>query len=380
MSKSQHPRRWVLWLLVACLPVLGGGAYLYFGRSKATSSATAATPAVYQVQAVTRSSAIDVTGHLEPVESEDIGFAASGKVARVYVKEGDRVRARDLIAELDDSQQRYDLASLDFQIEKAKISGSKSELKLLELEREMKQVALQENKVWTTISGIVSTVDVREGEYVKAGETISPIARVIDLSALKAKVEVDELDVPSVKIGQKVVFHIDALPDLQVTGRVSLLPLEGRVTTEGIAVLDAEVQIDNPPRSLLPGYSFSAQIVAGEDERLLVLDEKALQKTDERTYVLLLPSAPGGAEGALLRRPERREVKTAAYETGKVRVLEGLAEGDRVLAAAAAAGGKAAAQQSANPLSIFGFRAPGSSRRAGGAGGAGGGPPPGGPR
>jgi len=370
MSKSQHPRRWVLWLLVACLPVLGGGAYLYFGRSKAASSATAAAPAVYQVQAVTRSSAIDVTGHLEPVESEDIGFAASGKVARVYVKEGDRVRARDLIAELDDSQQRYDLASLDFQIEKAKISGSKSELKLLELEREMKQVALQENKVWTTISGIVSNVDVREGEYVKAGETISPIARVIDLSALKAKVEIDELDVPSVKIGQKVVFHIDALPDLQVTGLVSLLPLEGRVTTEGIAVLDAEVRIDHPPRSLLPGYSFSAQIVAGEDERLLVLDEHALQKVDGRSYVLLLPQTPGGP-------PQRREVKTAAYETGKVHVLEGLAEGDRVLAAATAASEKAAAQQAANPLSIFGFRGPGGSRRASGSGG---GPPPGGPR
>jgi RND family efflux transporter MFP subunit len=373
MSTSPKSRRWILWLLVACLPVIGGGTYLYWGRRKAAAD-PAAAPAVYEVQAVTRSSAIDVTGHLEPVESEDIGFAASGKVARVYVKEGDRVRAGDLIAELDDSQQRYDLADLDYKIEKAKISGSQSELKLLQLEREMKQAALQENKVWTTISGIVSNVDVREGEYVKAGETISPIARVIDLSALKAKVEIDELDVPSVKVGQKVVFHIDALPDLQVGGRVSLLPLEGRVTSEGIAVLDAEVQIDRPPKNLLPGYSFSAQIVAGEDERLLVLDEKALRKEGDRTYVVLLPSAPGVP-------PERREVKTTAYETGKVRVLEGLAEGDRVLGPVSDGQGRAAARQSANPLSIFGFRAPGGRQRARGPGGAAGGaPPPGGGR
>jgi membrane fusion protein (multidrug efflux system) len=366
MTKSGKFPRWILWLLVASLPVLGGGAYLYLGRHKASSAATVTTPVTYQVQAVTRKSEIDVTGNLEPVDSEDIGFAASGKVAKVYVKEGDRVRAGDLIAELDDSQQRYDLASLDYKIEKAKISGSKSELELLELEREMKRVDLQEKKVWTTISGIVSKVDVREGEYVKAGDAISPIARVIDVSALKSEVEIDELDVPSVKVGQKVVFHVDALPDLSCTGRVSFLPLEGRVTTEGIAVLDAEVRIDNPPRSLLPGYSFSAQIVAGESERLLVLDEKALLKAGGRTFVLLLP-APGGGE------PERREVKTAAYETGKVRVLEGLSEGDRVLAAAAASVGKAAAgRQTANPLSIFGFRAPGGGRT--------GGPPPGGPR
>jgi multidrug efflux pump subunit AcrA (membrane-fusion protein) len=237
----------------------------------------------------------------------------------------------------------------------------------------MTQADLQERKVWTTISGVVTTVDVREGEYVKAGETISPIARVIDLSALKAEVEIDELDVPSVKVGQKVVFHIDALPDLEVAGRVSSLPLEGRVTSEGIAVLDAEVRIDHPSKSLLPGYSFSAQIVAGEDERLLVLDEKALQKVDGRTYVLLLPGAAGSAEATGSRLPERREVKTAAFETGKLRVLEGLAEGDAVMAAAPA-GADAAAGQSANPLSIFGFRAPGSRRQRDGAPG---GPPPG---
>jgi RND family efflux transporter MFP subunit len=249
----------------------------------------------------------------------------------------------------------------------------------------MKQAALQQNRVWTTISGIVSNVDVREGEYVKSGETISPIARVIDLSALKAKVEIDELDVPSVKIGQKVVFHIDALPELQVAGRVSLLPLEGRVTSEGIAVLDAEVQIHRPPKTLLPGYSFSAQIIAGEDERLLVLDERALWKEDRGAYVLLLPAAPGGAESGPLRQAERREVKTASYETGKVRVLEGLSEGDRVLAAPAAGdaaggkatGGKEAARQSANPLSIFGFRAPGSRQQSRGSAG---GPPQEGPR
>jgi multidrug efflux pump subunit AcrA (membrane-fusion protein) len=370
MSELKKSRRLALWLLVACLPVVGGGAYLWFGRHK-SSPAAVGVPATYRVQAVTRSSAIDVTGNLKPVESEDIGFAASGKVARVYVKEGDRVRAGDLIAELDDSQQRYDLASLDYKIEKARISGSKSELELLALERQLKQVDLQEKKVWTTISGIVSNVDVREGEYVKAGETISPIARIIDLSALMAEVEIDELDVPSVKVGQKVVFHIDALPDLEVTGRVSLLPLEGRVTTEGIAVLDAEVRIDHPPKSLLPGYSFSARIVAAEDERLLVLDEKALQKVDGRSYVLLPPATSEASPAALPRQPERREVKTAAYETGKVRVLEGLSEGDVVLAAAAApAGGRAAGRQSANPLSIFGFRM----------GGRAGGPPPGGQR
>jgi len=101
MSNSKKSRRLVLWLLAACLPVVAGGAYLYFGRHKSSASTVGATT-TYRVQAVTRSSAIDVTGNLEPIESEDIGFAASGKVARVYVKEGDRVRAGETtVAEVD---------------------------------------------------------------------------------------------------------------------------------------------------------------------------------------------------------------------------------------------------------------------------------------
>jgi hypothetical protein len=103
-----------------------------------------------------------------------------------------------------------------------------------------------------------------------------------------------------------------------------------------------------------------------------VLDEKAVQKVGGRSYVLLVPAA-AGAPAAL--QPERREVKTAAYETGQVRVLEGLSEGDVVLAAATGEG-RAAGRQSANPLSIFGFRAPGGARTGGGSGG----PPPGGQR
>ncbi len=375
-GKARNRPRWI-WISagVIALAAAGGGAAWWRGRSPLP--APAASPAVYTVQAVTRETNIDVTGHLEPVESEDIGFAGSGKVAGVYVKEGGRVKAGQLVAELDQSAERYDLANLDFKIEKAKISGSKSELALLQLERQMKAAELEEKKVWTTISGIVSSVDIRAGEYVKTGDSISAVVRIIDVSALKAEVEIDELDVPSVSVGQKVRFHIDALPDLEVAGRVSYLPREGRVTDEGIAVLDAEVRIDQPPAQLLPGYAFSAQIQVSEPQTALVLDRKAVRERDGRSFVLLLPAGQDGS-------PAPREVKTAAWEDGKVRILSGLEAGDRVVStsggtakagtakagggsAAGQAGGQAA-QGTANPLSLFGIRAPGSgARRAPGA-------------
>jgi len=136
-------------------------------------------------------------------------------------------------------------------------------------------------------------------------------------------VEVDELDVPRITVGQKVKFYFDALPNFEVTGRVSSLPYEGKVTSEGIAVIDAELMIDNPAPEIIPGYFFSAQIVVNDVEKVLVLDEDAIMKRNGEPTVLVY-SQDGG-------QPVPRTVKTASFGDGKVKVLSGLAEGDTVI-------------------------------------------------
>ncbi len=58
-------------------------------------------------------------------------------------------------------------------------------------------------------------------------DQLTSAIRVIDLSAMKAKVEIDELDVHRVRPGQKVRFFFDALPDFEIIGYVFSLPQEG---------------------------------------------------------------------------------------------------------------------------------------------------------
>ena len=392
-TPEQKRRRRRLLVTAAAVVLAAGAALLLLAVRKNGETAAAPQFTLHTVQAVITNPLIEATGNLQAVESQDIGFAGTGKVAAVHVKEKDRVFAGALIAELDSSKERYDLANLDFSIQKARISGSESQLALLQLERQMKLAELEAKKVWTTISGQVSAVEVRVGEYVKTGDSIKPIARIIDLSAMRAVVEIDELDVPRLAVGQAVRFHIDALPGLGVTGRVSNLPLEGRITSQGIAVLDAELMIDAPPKELLPGYSFAAEIVAGDEQTLLLLDSNAVVQRAGKTLVLMPPEAAG-------ERPTPRELRTAPYDSARVQVLAGLSEGDTVVVPALgwgsgsrpsspggsagagggssggnASGGSSApagsAQQTAvNPLSLFGIpqRGPGM------------GPPPGGQR
>jgi hypothetical protein len=144
------------------------------------------------------------------------------------------------------------------------------------------------------------------------------------VSSLIAEVEVDELDVPLIQVGQKVIFSFDALPDLEVKGRIYSLPYEGRVTDEGIAVLDAELIIDDPVPEIVPGYSFNAQILVSDEETALVLDEAAVIERNGETMVLI-PSQDGGE-------PVPMPVKTTPFDDGRVKVLSGLSEEDTVLA------------------------------------------------
>ena len=238
-------------------------------------------------------------------------------------------------------------------IEQKKVEGAQRDIELLELEKKLKEKALDERKLFSSLSGYVSDVSIEEGDYVTGG---SPTAvRVINISSLKAEVEVDELDVPSVKKNQKVVFNFDALPDLKVTGVVKDIPLEGKVTSEGIAVLDTEIRINNPPKVIHPGYSFTAEIIVKPEEKILVVNKDAVMEKNGRKLAFPAPSEGGTVVSQ--QRPRPVNVKTAAFNDKEVQVISGLKEGDRVISAVEllAEFKKNRSPSGNNPLSLLGF-------------------------
>jgi multidrug efflux pump subunit AcrA (membrane-fusion protein) len=340
-------KRCLKWILIGLIPLIAAGVFFYLYAGDYRPSEQGPQYFTYTVQAVTQRNVVEVSGNIEPLEEEDIGFLSSGEVSAVYVKEGDHVKAGTLLAELDDSEQVYNLAVLENNIEKAKISGSKGELKLLELERDSKLMALKKRKLYTPISGYVTEVDITVGEYTISQNEINTVIRVINTSSMKAEVEIDELDVPQVKIGQKVTFFFDALPEREIIGRVSFLPVEARLTSEGIAVLDAEVMIDDPPQELVPGYSFSAEIIIDDESKVLVLDKEAIFERNGKSMVL---HSKGTTEA-----PTLREVKTAAFGEGKVRVLSGLQEGDIVISASTQTDTENKPRSGTSPIQLLGL-------------------------
>jgi multidrug efflux pump subunit AcrA (membrane-fusion protein) len=314
-------RRGLFWLLAAVvvLALLAGA--LLLGRAKRPSQENwSQSYRRVAVEAISYQPTVEVSGNLEPAASRELAFPMAGRVVQIAVQPGQSVEKNAVVARLDDGPASYELQVVESALEQKRLSGSLREVKLLELERNLKARAVQDRALLSPVRARVSSVDAQEGDYVTAGRRI---ARVVDISSLKAKVQIDELDAPLVKVGQAVRFSFDALPELQAEGRVVSLSIEGRLTSEGLAVRDGEVQIDRPPAELLAGYSFTAEILVGERRDLLALPEEALFKSGGTTFVLV---APRSGEA-----PQRRAVEAALLDLDRVRILSGLQSGEQVL-------------------------------------------------
>ena len=361
-NRKKIKNKKLIWIIIILIIIAASVSIpLLIKHNNNSRNQAALTDKTYTVKAVSREEVVEISGNIEPVNSEDLFFIKSGLIKTIKISEGDFVKAGALTAELDDSNETYAVALIDYEIDQEKLSGSNRRLELLELERDIKISDLNDTKLYTSISGRVSSVDKNPGEYINGGN--SRIARIIDISAMKATVEIDELDVPNIKAGQRVRFFFDALPELEVSGSVYSIPIEGRVTQQGIAVLDAEVIIDNPPEEILISYSFTGEIIVSDSETVLVLNKDGIIEKNGRTFVLLMPKNDDP--------PKPKPVKTAEYQGNEVRILSGLSEGEIVLSAGVLEQ-LSQNQQDKNPLQMLGLP--------GGGGRLMGGSPPGGKR
>jgi len=320
--KTRRKKRWIGWLvlgvIVLALAVTVIVAVLRIARRANEQWRDQFRTGV--VELIVFAETVEITGNLMPIDARDLAFPIAGRAAAVSVEVGSPVVPGGVVARLDDRKARYELATVEKQLQQKRLSGSSREIQILELQREIAAQAVQDHVLRSPINGSVSAVDIRLNDFVSAGRRI---ARVIDDSSFKARVQVDELDSPKVQAGQPVRFVFDALPELAVTGSVLSLAIEARVTSTGLAVRDAEVLIEDPPDELLTGYSFTGQILLGREEAVLAVPEEAVFNQGGETFVFL-PPVNGGA-------PQQQIVEAIVLDSDRIRILSGLSEGQEIL-------------------------------------------------
>ncbi len=326
-KKNKKSGRRILCILLVFL-VLLIVALLFFGK-KESNVTTAPVQREAEVVSNTYTQVIDISGYVEPYDSQTLRFRSTGAVTAVYVEEGDRVEEGALLASIDNTSQQATLQEIRNQIEEAELNGAQRDLELLRLREIAAEKSLEYTNIVAPFSGEIASVDVDEGDYFEGGDEVITI---VDRSRLKATVEIDEIDMQYVEEGQKAELIFESCPDEAVEAVVSYIPMLGRYSDQGIGVVDVELLIENPPSLIMPGFTFEGTLEDEGEVEMLIIPQSAIRRGRGGMETVNKKLDDGSVETI--------EIRTSYLGEGLAELLSGnLKEGD-ILVYGATQGGR----------------------------------------
>ena len=258
----------------------------------------------------------DLNNPAGPADIQAADAAIAGAAAGVQAAEGNvaaaeaqLARARAAADLLVEKPAADEVAILEAQVDSARTSLDLSELRL------------QQAQIIAPINGTIANVLIREGEQAAPG---SPAVSVLNEDAYHITVNVDEIDIDRVEVGQPVAITLDALPDLPVQGIVSEIAPTS-TSTSGVVTYLVTINIDESvASSLRPGMSASAAITVDELDNVLVVPNWAVRLDRETGEAFVLIRR---ADGTI----EEVVVETGLRNEQFSEILGGLNEGDVVV-------------------------------------------------
>jgi membrane fusion protein (multidrug efflux system) len=278
-----------------------------------------------------------VTGQLEPLRVVSVNAQLPGALLELTVEEGSRVRAGQIIAEVDARELEAQVRAAEAQATFAKATAERSaklfaEQIITAAENERDQAAraaaeatLSQLRTRLGFASVRSPIDgVVTARFVQSGDIVGNNTRlftIADLSTLVVRMPVSELEVTQLRAGQAVALRVDALGGETVPGRVRRIFPTADSTSRLVPVEIAVTGSD--AGRLRPGYTVRATIRLDTREDALVVPTRAVLGASGARSVFIVK------EGLA----ERRAVRVGDDVDGKVEVFSGLALGDTIIVA-----------------------------------------------
>lgn len=220
---------------------------------------------------------------------------------------------------------------------KLKAGADALDIRSSQLSVTQRENALQDAKekladytVRAPFSGVLATLSVKRGDAVTSG---TALAKMITTQQ-HAVIQLNEVDVAKVKVGQKATLSFDAVEDLALVGKVSEVAAIGTVT-QGVVSYDVIVGFDAEDERVKPGMSVSAAIVTDVKTDILAVPSSAVKSDGTTQYVevfapmLADSESAQGAPSATV--PSRKTVATGASNDTMIEIVAGLSESDQVV-------------------------------------------------
>lgn len=310
------------------------------------------------------SSVLTAAGYTYARERAAVGAKIIGRVVRLYVDEGDRVRRGDRIAVLDNdnlvatveqararlleadatladarrqesrlaqllagrvvAQEEYDAAATYLDVSEAGVAVAQANLAAAEAQ-------LGYSVITAPIDGVVIERMVEVGEMVAPGgfttqQSTGAIVRLADPESLEVEADINEAYISRIEIGQPAIIRVDAVPGVEYRGRLrQIVPTADRQR----AVVEVKVTIDDRDERILPDMSCNVTFLETEPtaggasaaEPKILVPRQAVVEVDGSSFVFVV-------EGDRLR---RTAVELGAEQGDRVEIASGLGGGEVVV-------------------------------------------------
>ena len=239
---------------------------------------------------------------------------ASGTVSAINVQEGGAVSKGDIIIELTGD----DLTE--------SIQSASESLRSAEISMQNQQDNMSNYTITSPISGTIIEKDAKQGDALTSGSTLCVI---YDLSYLEMVINVDELQISSLSVGQKVQITADAVQDKNYVGTVTRVSMKG-ASNGGTTTYPVTIRIDETD-GLRPGMNANAEIVVAEAANALTVPNAAIVRGG---YVLVTQDSPSASKAdTTMEAPEGFvyvAVKTGVSDDDYTQIVSGIQEGDTI--------------------------------------------------
>ena len=335
-------------IFIGTIAVVGILGWLFFSEAE-VEKVTTFTVKSLKASGSSASSILDASGYVTARRKATVSSKSTGKVLEVLIEEGMYVNKGQLLAKLDDSTQKADLAYAESQLKQAKLVfkstsaliegnfASPDQLKTAEAQMEGAQALvdlsrqrLKDMQILAPFSGVVVYKAAQPGEMISpvsagGGFTATGICTIVDMDSLEIEVDVNEAFINRVESNQPVLANLNAYPKWDIPAEViAIIP----TADKNKATVRVRIRLIEKDERVLPDMgvrvSFLQKIAetSGPKKEGVIVPNAAVYKDDNSSFVLLVKN------GRIL----IQEIEVAEETSNYSRVIKGIRAGDQVVA------------------------------------------------
>jgi len=200
-------------------------------------------------------------------------------------------------------------------ISSSQLDQTRTRAESARLNKELARISLKKSLISSPLDGTVKTRHVKVGEFVRKGDKL---VEILDLSRVIVKVNIPELEILEIKLGQKVEIALYIMEEIIFSGKVKNIGLEADSNNRTFPV---EIHVSNSERMLRPGMLARSTFTKSIDDEQIVIPRHTILEKERGRVVYVFD------KGKVF----QRDIQVGLSQKDQVQVIKGLKKGELIV-------------------------------------------------